>query len=130
MKSLQEFITESLKAKFIKIAGSVKLSVKSKEYGVDYKVECDNWYAGWNDSIVAFWSPKSEWVIYFYVSEPDTIALMSMDQSIEDPASFCKQAIDDYNGYAMEQATVPEVDSISIDNADIKKIAKKYDAKI
>ena len=130
MKSLQEFITESLKAKFTKINGNVKLAIKSKDYDIDYNIECDNWYAGWNDSIVAFWSPKAEWVIYFYISEPDTIALMSMDQSIEDPASFCKQAIDDYDNYAIDCATIPEVDSISVDNADIKKIAKKYDAKI
>jgi len=129
MKSLTEFIAESLKAKFTKINGSVSLSVKSSDYGVNYKVVCDNWYAGWNDMIVMFWSPKSEWAIYFYISEPDTWALLGMDQSIEDPASFCKQAIDDYR-YAMEHATVPEVDSISVDNNDIKKIAKKYDAEI
>lgn len=130
MKSLEEFITESLKAKFTKIDGNAKLAVKSKEYGVDYKVECGNWYAGWNDSIVAFWSPDCDWIVYFFISEPHVIALMGMDRAVDDPATICKWAVDNYRSYAMDYATVPEVDSITFENPDIEKIAKKYGAKI
>jgi len=130
MKSLEEFITESLRSKFTKINCDAKLAVKSKEYSVDYKVECDNWYAGWNDSIVAFWSPDCDWIVYFFTGEPNNIALMGMDRTIQDPATVCKCAIDNYYRYGMDHATVPEVDSIIFENPDIKKIAKKYGAKI
>ena len=130
MKTPQEFITESLKAKFTKINGDAKLAVRNKEYGVEYKAECGNWYAGWNDSIVAFWSPECDWIVYFFIGEPHNIALMGMDRTIEDPATVCKEVVDGYDGYAMDHATVPEVDSITFENPDIKKIAKKYGAKI
>ena len=119
MKSLSEFVSESMnKSSFEKLAGKLEWTFKSKDYAMNEKVSAKNWYACENGEIVAFWSPESEWIPYFYISERNrgeiNWALVSNDDSIQDPASFCKNVMEKWMDYCLEQATVPELDTIKV----------------
>lgn len=131
MKSLTEYINEALnqsfldwknvgKSKFSKISGKLRWTLKSKEYGVDEDINCDDWYVGTNNEQIIFWSPKSTWMPYVFVSEIDSNklnwALVGMDQSLTDPSAVCSKILDKFLDYAGEVATVPEMDKISVPN--------------
>lgn len=127
MKNLKEYLNESLnKSSFKKINGKLDWMFKSSDYGVDEKISANNWSMCTNGEIIAFFSPDSNWVPYFYASEKDrgniNWALVGNDMSISDPAAFCKNVLEDWDTYCMENATVPELEKVEIPGAIYKYI--------
>lgn len=140
MKSLVEFINETLnlnesikwegnsgKSKFAPIKGKLTWSFTSNEYGVNDNINCDGWYVGVNEDCIVFWSPKSAWMYYVYISEVKANhtnwALASMDTSLTDPTAVLTKVLEKWDDYRAESATVPELDSIVVP-AVVQKIIK------
>ena len=133
MKSLAEYMLESLslkgksqKATYYKIDGRLWWDFHSEESGIKSdEVEVAGWFGGViNDDkgepeIVAFWSDKSPWIFYVYISEVKSgktnwAAVSSDDNSIKNPQQFATIVLDNFEKYCQEHATVPEFDSITV----------------
>lgn len=138
MKSLVEYLNEALNesvkwegksgnSKYAPIKGNLKWKFSSKDYGVEEDVNCGDWYVGTNDECIVFWSPKSSWMLYVYFSEvkanKPNWALVSMDSSLTDPAAVLAKALEKWDDYRAEGATVPELDSIDVPT-EVQKIVK------
>lgn len=138
MKSLYDYLNEALnesvkwegksgKSKFAPIKGNLKWKFSAKDYGVDEEASCGDWFVGMNEECVIFWSPKSAWMPYFYISEAKANklnwALVGMDSSLTDPAAVLAKALEKWDDFRAEQATVPELDSIDVPS-EVQKIMK------
>lgn len=131
MKPLFEYMMEAMKpANWNDIIpmGRLDWKFKSKDYGVDENIKCDDWNAGFggtdDDQILLFWSPKSSWMIYVYLNEVrknhTNWALVSLECK---PAEVPSKVLFNFTNYCMEAATVPELDTISVPKEVEKMIA-------
>ena len=119
MEGLFNFIKESrTKSSMVHIPGKLDWVFKSNEYGINEKVSCKGWSKIFNDEVIAFWSPESDWIPYLYISGLNrgetNWALVSNDASITSPETFLKVALDRWDDYLAEGATVPELEKIDV----------------
>lgn len=126
MKPLTEFINESLiwngwksaskTSKYIAIKGNCRWMFQSNDTNLKIHFDCDGWYVGTNGTIIIFWSPKCDWMVYAYISElrerKFVWSLVGMDKSLTDPSAVCTKILDHFDRYCADNATVPELDKI------------------
>jgi hypothetical protein len=118
MKSLLEFITESLKIKTKKISGSKHVKCSNTEMDFNYEIESSKWNLStftdsYGDKVMAYWSTESDWIFYKKDDGAWNWAAVSPGDVTAD--KFNEHMFTKFDDMLMNGATIPEFDKFDSD---------------
>ena len=117
MKSLTDCLNESLsRVKTTKLSGSKHFGAASNEYNVEIDITSSNWHKTsiLNNKVTAFWTPDSEWIVYYYDKTPDAWAAVA--HGTLKPKDYDENMFKDFDALCASGATVPEFDEVDADD--------------
>lgn len=106
MKSLAQVVIEvANKVKTTKILGSKYFSCIFANEDREIHVRSSQWNKTVTDTVIAFWTPDSEWIFYQYNGSGDWAAVASGMKS----SQYNKEMFNDFEELLMDGVTIPEL---------------------
>jgi hypothetical protein len=121
MKSIVDYLKESVNEGKVtgistaSVKGSKTMKCSSKEYGVDINIKSSKWNKTtfideYDSPIVAYWTPDSEWIMYYYAeSKKKTWAAVS-EGTLN--YKYTDSMFKEFEMLCMNGVTVPEFDTV------------------
>lgn len=122
MKSIVDYLNEAVNEGKVtdisttRVNGSKTMKCSSHEYGIDIDIKSSKWnrttFTDEDDSpIVAYWTPDSEWIMYYYTdSKNKTWAAVS--EGMKKPSQYTDSMFKEFEMLRMNGVTVPEFDTV------------------
>ncbi len=122
MKSIVDFLNESVNEGKVtnisttSVKGSKTMKCSSREYDVDIDIKSSKWNRTtftdeYNSPIVAYWTPDSGWIMYYYAdSKKKTWAAVS--EGMRKPSQYNDDMFKEFEMLCMNGITVPEFDKV------------------